>query len=79
MGLFARKIEEGNSRLYELTVPFADGRKAYYKLSIDPLKEASFNKACKDGATVNLNNFGTILESYFIPHQVPVLHSATIE
>ena len=66
-GLFVRKIGAENSRLYELTVPLADGRKAYYKLSVEPLKEVLFNKACKEGLKVDLKDFGTIIESYYMP------------
>jgi hypothetical protein len=75
---FVRKIEESNIRLYELRIPFADGRIGYYKLSIDPLKEAGFHKACKTGATVDLMTFGTILESYFLPSHIPVLDTASV-
>ena len=67
-GIFVQKIAGGSDRLYELTIPHVDGRKAYYKLSVDPLKEALFEKACKDGLTVDLKDFGIILESYYMPN-----------
>lgn len=79
MGMsFARKIGEGSERLYELRVPFPDGRIACYRISINPLKEAAFTKACKDNATVDLTAFGTIMESYFLPQPIAVYENAAI-
>ena len=72
---YIRKVAASSERLYELRIPFADGRTGYYKLSVNPLKEVAFDKACKAGATVNLTAFGTILESYFLPSSVAALEN----
>lgn len=74
---FVRKIDAA-TRLYDLHIPFADGRIAYYKLSVDPLKEAVLLKACKDGVTADLNSFGTIVESYYMPMVLPALEDCKV-
>ncbi len=64
---FLKKLQgSGSARIYELKVPQEDGRLAYFKLAVEPLKEVLFNKACKEGLTINLKDYGEVLDSYFI-------------
>jgi len=64
---FLKRISNGGERLWEIDVPCADGRRAFYKLSVHPLKESAFRRACKEGRTVNLTDFGDIVEIGYIP------------
>lgn len=68
---------DGEQCLYELRVPFADGRTAFYRLAIDPQKESSFQKAVETGATVDLATFGTILDSCYLPQSIPAMDTAS--
>ena len=64
--LFSKRISESNERIYEISVPCAYGRKAFYRLAVFPLKEAAFLNACKKGMTINVSEFGDVIESGYI-------------
>ena len=63
---FLEKIKSDAGRIYEIRVPDAYGRVAFYRLSIFLAKEAEFKKACKDGSYVDLRQFGEIIETKYI-------------
>lgn len=59
------RITNDPQRVYEITVPQGD-RLAYFKLSVDPAKVTQFEHARKQGLNINLADYGTILESYYV-------------
>ena len=62
-GYNARKhiVIQDKQRVYGLRYTLSSGRKEYYFLLIDPLKERAFQRALKGAAVVRLDDYGTIV------------------
>jgi hypothetical protein len=77
---FLKRVSEEDNRIWQINVPCADGRRAFYKLAVHPLKEAAFRKAWKDGRTVNLSHYGDIVEVGYIANTqtiIPIISEAS--
>ena len=64
MTSFLKKAVQG--RIWTITLPCPDGRQAFYRIAIHPLKEKAFRNAWKEGSTVELTEFGEMVESYYL-------------
>lgn len=59
---FASDIALQKARVYGMRTTLDNGKRAYYYVQIDPVKEKAFLKAMKGTETFSLLDFGDIIE-----------------
>ncbi len=62
---WSKKLVAENNRLYGLWQVLEDGRRAWYYILIDPVKESRFLRAMKNKETFTLTEYGEIVDSGF--------------
>lgn len=67
---FSKRLSAASDNIYEIKLPCADGRTAFYRVAVRPAKDAAFRKAVKEGRTVDLHAFGEVIEARYLPKTI---------
>jgi hypothetical protein len=67
---FFQRLSEASDNIYEIRIPCADGRQAFYRVAVRPVKDGAFRKAIKEGRTVDLHEYGDVIEARYLPKTI---------